>query len=46
MYTLHLILLPVALVLIVASHVLLVRKHGVVPPYVAKARAEPERGRT
>jgi ubiquinol-cytochrome c reductase cytochrome b subunit len=32
MVTFHVAPLPVALVLIVAAHVLLVRKHGVVPP--------------
>ena len=39
MYTWHVILLPVAVVLLVAGHVLLVRKHGVVPPYMAKVPA-------
>ena len=33
------ILLPVAVVAIIAGHVLLVRKHGVVPPYAAKVAA-------
>ena len=37
MYTWHVILLPVAVVALVAWHVLLVRTHGVVPPYAAKA---------
>ena len=37
MYTLHVILLPVAVVALVVWHVLLVRRHGVVPPYPAKA---------
>jgi ubiquinol-cytochrome c reductase cytochrome b subunit len=36
MYTFHVILLPVAVVALVAWHVLLVRRHGVVPPYPAK----------
>lgn len=36
MYTWHVILLPVAVVALVVGHVLLVRKHGVVPPYAAK----------
>ena len=38
MYTFHVILLPVAVVALVAWHVLLVRRHGVVPPYPAKGR--------
>ena len=36
MYTFHVILLPVAVVALVVGHVLLVRRHGVVPPYPAK----------
>ncbi len=36
MYTWHVILLPVVVVALVVGHVLLVRKHGVVPPYAAK----------
>ncbi len=39
MYTFHVILLPVAVTALVAWHVLLVRRHGVVPPYPAKLRA-------
>ncbi len=39
MYTWHVILLPVVVVALVAWHVLLVRRHGVVPPYPAKAKA-------
>ncbi len=41
MYTYHVLLLPVAVVALSVWHVLLVRRHGVVPPYVraAKARA-------
>ena len=38
MYTFHVILLPVAVVALVVWHVLLVRRHGVVPPYPAKAQ--------
>ncbi|HEX8958954.1 MAG TPA: cytochrome b N-terminal domain-containing protein, partial [Solirubrobacterales bacterium] len=41
MYTFHVILLPVAVTALVAWHVLLVRRHGVVPPYPAKLRAAP-----
>ncbi len=37
MYTFHVILLPLAVVVLVVWHVLLVRRHGVVPPYPAKA---------
>jgi ubiquinol-cytochrome c reductase cytochrome b subunit len=33
MYSWHILLLPVAVVLLVVAHVLLVRKHGVVPPF-------------
>jgi quinol-cytochrome oxidoreductase complex cytochrome b subunit len=34
MYSWHIFLLPVAVVALVAAHVLLVRKHGIVPPFV------------
>jgi len=40
MYTFHVILLPVAVIALTAWHVLLVRKHGVVPPYQARLAAE------
>jgi ubiquinol-cytochrome c reductase cytochrome b subunit len=33
MYSYHVLLLPVAVVLVVVGHVLLVRRHGVVPPF-------------
>jgi len=33
MYSYHVLLLPAAVVAIVVAHVLLVRKHGVVPPF-------------
>jgi hypothetical protein len=33
MYSWHILLLPVAVVLLVGAHVLLVRRHGVVPPF-------------
>lgn len=39
MYTWHVILLPVAVAALVVWHVLLVRKHGVVPPYAAPVAA-------
>ncbi|HEX4189154.1 MAG TPA: cytochrome b N-terminal domain-containing protein [Solirubrobacteraceae bacterium] len=33
MYSWHILLLPIAVVVLVAAHVLLVRRHGVVPPF-------------
>ena len=33
MYTYHVLLLPIAVVGLVVAHVLLVRKHGIVPPF-------------
>jgi ubiquinol-cytochrome c reductase cytochrome b subunit len=39
MYSYHVLLLPVAVVAIVIAHILLVRKHGVVPPYPLKLSA-------
>jgi quinol-cytochrome oxidoreductase complex cytochrome b subunit len=45
MYSYHVLLLPAAVVAIVVAHVLLVRKHGVVPPFLlgqANAVAESE----
>jgi len=33
MYSYHILLLPAAVVAIVIGHILLVRKHGVVPPF-------------
>ena len=42
MYSYHVFLLPLAVVAIVIAHVLLVRKHGIVPPFeLPKAEAEP-----
>jgi ubiquinol-cytochrome c reductase cytochrome b subunit len=44
MYSYHIYLLPVAVVALVVGHVLLVRKHGVVPPFEidrSKARITP-----
>jgi hypothetical protein len=38
MYSYHVLLLPVAIVLLVAAHVLLVRRHGVVPPFELDTR--------
>jgi ubiquinol-cytochrome c reductase cytochrome b subunit len=41
MYSWHVLLLPAAVVAIVVAHVLLVRKHGVVPPFrLEQAAAE------
>jgi ubiquinol-cytochrome c reductase cytochrome b subunit len=40
MYGWHVLLLPVAVVLLVAAHVLLVRHHGVVPPFELHERRE------
>jgi ubiquinol-cytochrome c reductase cytochrome b subunit len=42
MYSYHILLLPVAVVLLVAAHVLLVRKHGVVPPFPLAEKHEGE----
>ena len=33
MYSYHVLLLPLAVVALVVAHVLLVRKHGIVPPF-------------
>ncbi len=47
MYSYHVLLLPVAVSLLVVAHVLLVRRHGVVPPFeldrrlAARASTEP-----
>jgi ubiquinol-cytochrome c reductase cytochrome b subunit len=38
MYSYHIYLLPVAVVLLVAAHVLLVRRNGVVPPFEVEQR--------
>jgi quinol-cytochrome oxidoreductase complex cytochrome b subunit len=38
MYSYHILLLPAAVVLLVVIHVLLVRKHGVVPPFTVEQR--------
>ena len=38
MYSWHIFLLPVAVVALVAAHVLLVRKHGIVPPFTLDER--------
>jgi ubiquinol-cytochrome c reductase cytochrome b subunit len=34
MYSWHIFLLPMAVIALVAAHVLLVRKHGIVPPFI------------
>jgi quinol-cytochrome oxidoreductase complex cytochrome b subunit len=42
MYSYHVLLLPLAVVALVIAHVLLVRKHGIVPPFpLSEAGAEP-----
>jgi quinol-cytochrome oxidoreductase complex cytochrome b subunit len=43
MYSYHVFLLPLAVVGLVASHVLLVRKHGVVPPFELEDKLEAAR---
>jgi ubiquinol-cytochrome c reductase cytochrome b subunit len=40
MYSWHVLLLPVAVIILVAAHVLLVRNHGVVPPFELERRPE------
>ena len=40
MYSYHVLLLPLAVIALVAAHVLLVRRHGVVPPFVLKGDGE------
>jgi quinol---cytochrome c reductase cytochrome b subunit, bacillus type len=42
MYSYHVLLLPVAVVALVVGHVLLVRKHGVVPPFPLAEELETE----
>jgi hypothetical protein len=39
MYSYHVLLLPAAVVALVVAHVLLVRRHGVVPPFALEDRA-------
>jgi quinol-cytochrome oxidoreductase complex cytochrome b subunit len=38
MYSWHVLLLPIAVVLLVGAHVLLVRRNGVVPPFELEQR--------
>jgi ubiquinol-cytochrome c reductase cytochrome b subunit len=40
MYSYHIFLLPVAVVALVVAHVLLVRKHGIVPPFTLDERKQ------
>jgi quinol-cytochrome oxidoreductase complex cytochrome b subunit len=40
MYSYHVLLLPLAVVALVAAHVLLVRKHGIVPPFELPGRGQ------
>jgi ubiquinol-cytochrome c reductase cytochrome b subunit len=46
MYSYHVLLLPLAVVGLVAAHVLLVRRHGVVPPFPLDAAGVPAAGET
>jgi ubiquinol-cytochrome c reductase cytochrome b subunit len=39
MYSYHVLLLPAAVVAIVIAHILLVRRHGVVPPFEWREKA-------
>jgi ubiquinol-cytochrome c reductase cytochrome b subunit len=39
MYSYHVFLLPLAVVAIVVAHILLVRRHGIVPPFQLSDRA-------
>jgi quinol---cytochrome c reductase cytochrome b subunit, bacillus type len=41
MYSYHVLLLPAAVIALVVAHVLLVRRHGVVPPFSLEDRAVP-----
>ncbi len=41
MYSYHVLLLPAAVVVLVVGHVLLVRKHGVVPPFELEDKVAP-----
>jgi quinol-cytochrome oxidoreductase complex cytochrome b subunit len=40
MYSYHVLLLPAAVVGLVVAHILLVRRHGVVPPFDLQRRRE------
>ena len=42
MYSYHILLLPAAVVALVVGHVLLVRRHGVVPPFELEKSPRPE----
>ena len=45
MYSYHVFLLPLVVVAVVAAHILLVRKHGIVPPFrLAELTAAPASG--
>jgi hypothetical protein len=46
MYSYHVLLLPAAVVALVVAHVLLVRRHGVVPPFELKDRRTSEASTT
>jgi hypothetical protein len=40
MYSYHVLLLPLAVLALVVAHILLVRKHGIVPPFALSDRGE------
>ncbi len=42
MYSYHVFLLPLAVVGIIVAHILLVRKHGIVPPFPLKDETKPK----
>ena len=42
MYTYHVLLLPLAVLILIVWHVLLVRRRGVVPPYELKVESRPD----
>jgi len=44
MYSYHVLLFPLAVVGLGVAHVLLVRRHGVVPPFVLKSGSHTEEG--
>ncbi len=46
MYSYHVLLLPVAVIGLVVAHVLLVRRHGVVPPFELDTERAPSRAAT
>jgi len=45
MYSYHVLLFPIAVVALGVAHVLLVRRHGVVPPFALKSNTQPANGK-